>query len=238
MNQPPVDFFTKEHASLYDERNRKLAPISDALHFLTNLVLKNLPVRARILSVGAGTGAEILSLATAFPGWSFVAVDPSLSMLDVCRERISVAGISDRCTFIHGFAADLPPTPSFDAALAIFVAHFLKRAERVDFYSSMISRLHEGGYLVNAEISSDLDSVSAASMVGNWASVQALMGATPESLASLPRQLREVLTILPESQVETLLRQSGIAVPVRFYQAFMISAWYGVKGAQAVGGSR
>ena len=55
------------------------------------------------------------------------------------------------------------------------------------------------------------------------------MGATPESLAALPAQLRDVLAVLPPAETETLLRQSGIETPVRFFQAFMISGWYGTK---------
>lgn len=233
MTKPPTDFFTKEHAERYDERNKKLAPISDSLHFLIRLVLESLPPQARVLSVGAGTGAEIISLAKAFPEWSFVAVEPSLSMINVCRERMERAGISDRCEFVHGFAQDLPLREDFDAVLAVLVGHFVKLDERLSFLKNLTDRLRPGGYLVNAEISFDLDSAESPSMLKNWESVQRLMGATPESLSALPRQLREVLTVLPPTESERLIRQAGISQPVRFFQAFMISAWYGIKGAPA-----
>ncbi|WP_232288441.1 class I SAM-dependent methyltransferase [Anaeromyxobacter sp. K] len=59
----------------------------DALHLVTRLALGELPAQARILCVGAGTGAELLSLAAAFPGWRFTAVDPSEPMLRRCRAR-------------------------------------------------------------------------------------------------------------------------------------------------------
>lgn len=229
MSKPPTDFFTKEHAERYDERNKKLASISENLHFLMKLVLEDLPVRAKVLSVGAGTGAEILSLAKAFPEWSFVAVEPSLSMLDVCRERIQSAGFSDRCEFVHGLAQDLPERAEFDAALAVLVAHFVKRDERLSFFKNLTQRLRPGGYLVNAEISFDLDSAEFPTILKNWRSVQGLMGATPESLAAIPQVLREVLTVLSPLETEAVLRESGIDLPVRFFQAFMISAWYGVK---------
>lgn len=228
-----MDFFTKEHAERYDERNKKLAPISDNLHFLIRLVLEGLPPHARVLSVGAGTGVEIISLAQAFPGWTFVAVEPSLSMLGVCRERMERAGLSHRCEFVHGFAQDLPSRADFDAVLAVLVAHFVKLDERLSFLRNLTDRLRPGGYLVNAEISFDLDSVEFPLMLKNWESVQRLMGATPESLSILPRQLREVLTVLPPNELQRLILQAGISQPVRFFQAFMISAWYGVKSATA-----
>ena len=41
--------------------------IKDALHLLTGTVLSELPPKAKILCVGAGTGAEILYLAQKFP---------------------------------------------------------------------------------------------------------------------------------------------------------------------------
>lgn len=63
----PPSFFGRDVADAYDARNNALAPISNNLHFLLRLVLADLPVDARVLCVGVGTGAEILSLASAFP---------------------------------------------------------------------------------------------------------------------------------------------------------------------------
>lgn len=81
-NSSVIDHFT-DAARVYDERNRQLAPIADNMHFLIRLILKNAPMRARVLCVGVGTGAEILSLSKSFPEWTFVGVDPSTGMLDV-----------------------------------------------------------------------------------------------------------------------------------------------------------
>ena len=225
----PVDHFNAEAARRYDERNSRLADISNCLHFLTTLVLKDLPPRSRVLCVGAGTGAEILALARTFPEWRFVALDPSLAMLDVCRERLEAAGFAARCEFVHGYARDLPRTPEFDAVMSILVGHFVGRTERLDFYRQMSDRLQAGGYLVNAEISFDLDSTEFPPMLKNWEALQSLMGATPESLAALPKLLREMLCVLPPIETEELIRQSGIKTPVRFFQALMICGWYGRK---------
>lgn len=223
------DYFNKEASQAYDEKNTKLAPIADCMHFLIRLALKSLPARSRILCVGVGTGAEIFSLSKAFPDATFVGVDPSAAMLDVCRERLKNAGLLDRCELVHGYVQDLPTGENFDAALSVLVGHFVKREERLSFYQNMTSRLRSGGYLVNTEISFDLDSREFPSMVKNWEQVQSLLGATPESLASLPMVLREMLTVLPPSETESLIQQSGIPVPVHFFQAFMISGWYGRK---------
>ena len=230
MNEHPpvIDHFTTA-ARVYDERNRPLAPISDNMHFLIRLVLEDLPTRAHVLCVGVGTGAEILSLSTAFPQWTFVGVDPAIGMLDVCRERLSQAGVLSCCELIHGYVHDVPPGENFDAVLSILVAHFVNREDRLNFYQAMVSRLRISGILINTEISFDLDSQEFPSILKHWAAVQALMGASPESLANLSVMLRDMLSVISPLETETLLRQSGIDLPIRFFQAFMIAGWYGVK---------
>lgn len=223
------NFFNQEVSQAYDERNRKLAPIAEGMHFLIRLSLQNLPSRARILCVGVGTGAEIFSLAKEFPQWTFLGLDPSAEMLEVGRERLKNAGLLERCELVHGYVQDLPPGENFDAVLSVLVGHFVKREDRPDFYRNMVERLRKGGTLVNTELSFDLDSPEFPAMLKNWEQVQALMGATPESLTQLPVSLREMLTVLPPSEVEGLIRRSGIPLPVRFFQAFMISGWSGKK---------
>jgi tRNA (cmo5U34)-methyltransferase len=230
MSSPkPPDFFNKEMSLAYDERNRRLAPISECMHFLIRLILRDFPAHSRVLCVGVGTGAEILSLAKAFPEWTFVGIDPSAPMLDVCRERLSAAGVINRCELVHGYVHDAPSGENFDIALSILVGHFVKREDKLSFYRGMCQRLRQGGCLINAEISIDLNSADFPSMLRCWEGVQSLMGANADSLQALPKQLREVLSILPPMEIEEVLTQSGVDSPVRFFQALMICAWFGTK---------
>ena len=225
-------FFSTDASRAYDEKNRRLAPITDGLHFLARLALKDLPQSARALCVGVGTGAEILTLSKEYPGWRFTGVDPSAPMLDLCRERLTEAGVMKRCELVQGYVQDVEKGENFDAALSILVGHFVKLDQRADFYGNMHARLKPGGMIVNAEISFDLDSAEFPGMLMNWERVQAMMGANPESLRTLATTLRESLTVLPPATVETLLRASGFALPVRFFQAFMIMGWHAVKDPQ------
>lgn len=228
MSKPSTGFFNSELASQYDEKNRRLKPISECLHFLMGMVLKDLPDGARVLSVGAGTGAEILSLARLFPNWTFVAVDPAAPMLEICRERLGKAGVLERCDLVEGYVQDVKEN-NFDAVVSLLAGHFVKREDRPGFYQSMVERLRHGGRFVNAEISYDLDSPEFPFMLKNWEEIQRLMGATPESIATLPRALKEMLTVLSPRETEDYIRRGGIHSPVRFFQAFMICGWYGVK---------
>lgn len=229
QNTPSPEDMFDAMARSYDERNRPLEPIKDALHILMSLVLKDLPKNARILCVGIGTGADILALAHARPGWSFVGVDPSHEMLNVCRERLERDGLMARCELVQGYVEDVPADTGYDAVVSLFVAHFVQRQDRPGFYRHIQERLKPGGYLVSAEISYDLDAAEFSLMLKNWEQVQSLMGATPEAIASLPDVLRNTLCVLSPAETEQLIRTSGLTMPVQFFQAFMISGWYAWK---------
>lgn len=224
-----TNFFTESAAKSYDENNRRLAPIAENMHFLIRLILNDLPPQARILCVGVGTGAEIISLAEAYPEWTFVGVDPSKDMLDVCHERLVSLGISERVELVQGYVYNTPNNAVFDAVLSILVGHFVPQTERHDFYRHMQERLRSGGYFINTELSYDTRRETFPAMVAQWAKVQFLMGATPELVEKLSHTLTKVLTVLPPSDVETLLQSAGISEPVQFFQSFMITGWYAKK---------
>ena len=86
-SQDSTATFNKENASSYDNQRAKLAPIKDALHLCIRMKLSKLPVDARILCVGVGTGTELIYLAQEFPQWHFTAVEPAPEMLKICRQR-------------------------------------------------------------------------------------------------------------------------------------------------------
>lgn len=222
-------FFNQDMAEAYDRRNAGLKPISECLHFLTRLALADLPADARVLCAGVGTGAEILSLAEAHRGWSFVGVDPSGEMLEVGRYRLEAAGVLNRCELVQGYVEDVTDT-GFDAVVSLLVAHFIQREDRPAFYRAIHERLKPGGRFVSAEISGDLDAPEFPAMLEDWKQVQAMMGATPDSLAALPDMLRSMLGVVPPAETEALWREAGFPLPTPFFQAFMIRGWHGVKG--------
>lgn len=222
------NFFDRNVADAYDHRNHALAPISNNLHFLLRLVLADLPADARVLCVGVGTGAEILSLATTCPGWTFVGVDPSAEMLSVGRRRLEQAGVIDRCELVQGYVEDAPSGP-FDAVVSLLVAHFIKREDRPAFYAAIYDRLRSGGRFASAEISGDLDAPEFPVMLEDWKHIQMLMGATPQSLTNLGDMMRQALGVLPMGETEALWRAAGFAMPIPFFQAFMIRGWHAVR---------
>lgn len=123
-NQEAAIIFDQKYAASYDKRTGFLAPMHDALHALIRAILAELPIEARVLCVGAGTGSELIDLAAAFPQWQFTAVEPAAAMLNICRHRVEERGFTSRCTFHEGYLDSLPASDSFDAATCLLVSQF------------------------------------------------------------------------------------------------------------------
>lgn len=223
------EFFDQAIADRYDDKNRKLAAIAECMHFPARLILAEAPARARILCVEVGTGAEILSLASAHSEWRFVGVDPSAEMLGACSEKLRQANLLERCELIHGYLDDAPAGAAFDAVLSILVAHFIGREDRSGYYRAIHDRLKPGGRFVSIEISYDLDSAEFPAMLKNWERVQILMGASADSLPSLPSTLRDPLCVLTPADAEARMRAAGFALPAQFFQAFLVRGWHATK---------
>jgi tRNA (cmo5U34)-methyltransferase len=224
MNSVVSTYFGKAHAPFYDERAAKFVTVRDALNFLVRLFLAGLPDESQILCAGAGTGAELLDLATAFPGWRFTAVEPSPAMLEICCQKVEEAGITSRCEFHEGYLDSLPRTDLFDAATSILVSQFLTDTnQRRDFFQQIAMRLRPGGHLINADLASSLHSPAFESLFEIWLRAH---GHTPQ--AERPSQIgwgKDVAVSRPE-EIESIIAGAGFERPILFYQALFIYAWH------------
>ncbi|CUS38734.1 class I SAM-dependent methyltransferase [Candidatus Nitrospira nitrificans] len=229
-NKMARDFFDKQASETYDQRIKPIAPSIDNLHFLIRLILKDLPSDAHILCVGVGTGTEILELAHTFPSWRFTGIDPSASMLDVCRKRLQQSGLLTRCELRHGYLSDLPMIEQFDAILCLLVAHFIKDSqERQALFNGMAARLKVAGYVIHAEISYDLSGDEFPDIGEKWKALHRAAGASEERVANILKTLQEDVAVLPPASTEHLFRSSGLPMPIPFFQSLLIRAWYAQK---------
>lgn len=218
--------FDEEHAARYDERFARLAPMRDALHFLTGIALQGLPPDARVLCVGAGTGAELLALAARFPGWRFVAVDPSAPMLEICRKRADAAGAGERCEFHHGIVTDLPATPAFHAATSLLVSQFITHVpDRVAFFRDIAKRLLPDGRLITADLSTGAFPQQHEQRVETWCEMLRYSGVESPQISEMLEAWRRDVAILPAKDIEALHRDGGFAEPVLIFQSLLIHAW-------------
>ena len=229
MQQEEITALFDKQASSYDQQWSKMAPINGALHLLMSAVLSELPPKANILCVGAGTGAEILSLAQRFPEWRFTAVEPATAMLDVFRRRAEEQGIASRCVFHPGYLDSLPLNGSFDAATAFLVSQFIQeRHVRAAFFQSIAERLCPAGILLSSDLAGDLAATDCQDLLDVWFRVMSGSGSlpSPEGIERMREAYRRDVAILPPQDVGDIIRSGGFETPVRFFQAGMIHAWY------------
>ena len=229
MQKEEITALFDKQASSYDQQWSKMAPINDALHLLTSSVLAELPAQAKLLCVGAGTGAEILYLAQKFPEWHFTAVEPSTAMLDVCRRRAEEQGISSRCVFHPGYLDSLPSNGSFDGATAFLVSQFiLERDVRAKFFQSIAERLCPAGVLVSSDLAGDLAATDCQDLLDLWFQVMTGSGALPSAEATerMRAAYSRDVAVLPPRDVRDIITIGGFDSPVLFFQAGMIHAWF------------
>lgn len=229
MGNSNTETYTDEkNASSFDQKYSKLAPIKDALHLCMRMVLAELPDNANVLCVGVGTGAELLYLAKEFPGWRFTAVEPAEPMLKICREKAEETGIDDRCIFHNGYLDTLPDDEKFDAVTSALVTHFiLDIADREKFYQGISTRLKPNGFLINAEMASDMNSDEAKALTTIWKRMLAYsdIPAADYERASTFTGVK----LLPQKDVERLMLSNGFEMPVLFLQTLFIHAWFARK---------
>jgi len=225
--EEPMAAFGPKHASSYDERWSKLTPLRDALNLLIEAVFWGMRADARILCVGAGTGSELIHLAERFPGWRFVAVEPSASMLDVCRRKVEARGLAARCQLHEGYLESLPPGEAFDAATSLLVSQFiLDRDARVGFFREIANRLLPGGRLVNADLSSGASPAEYRNLLDVWFRLTSVGEPSPEAFEKMRAAYERDVAVTPPGEVAEIIAAGGFEAPTQFLQTGLIRAWH------------
>lgn len=216
------EYFGRQGAQVYDQQRQKLAPMKDTLHYFMSEILSALPADGRLLCVGAGTGAEMIALAQMLPDWTFVAVEPAAAMAQTCQQKVTDAGLADRCTIHVGYLESLPPSDHFDAATSILVSHFLTDLkERQAYFAEIAARLRPGGILITADLSGDMASPAFTSLADVWYRIMESAG-LPANRDALGKQV----AVIPSDDIKALLSRAGFDQPVLFFQALLIHGWF------------
>lgn len=235
MNQEQLKALFDQQASNYNTQWTRMAPINDGLYFLLESVFAELPADARMLCVGAGTGRELLHLASRFPGWHFTAVEPSGPMLDVCRQSAEAASITSRCSFHEGYLDSLPEVPRFDAATSLLVSQFiLDRDSRSAFFKEIAARLKPSGILANADLASDTSSEEYPLLLEVWQRVMSGANLSAEDLSRIMEAYAKDVAILPPTETATIIQAGGFATPVQFFQSGLIHAWFAKRNSESI----
>lgn len=215
MDRTQLEAIFDRQAPGYDQQWARLAAFRDGLHLLLEALFRPLPAAARLLCVGAGTGAEIEFLAQRFPDWHFTAVEPSAGMVQAGRARAQAAGYADRCSWHHGYLETLPNSgPPFAAATCLLVSQFiLDRVERVRFFADIARRLHPAGILASADLAADLSVPAQRDLLQVWLRTLATVDAAPEQFERMRAAYAQDVAILPPAEVVSLLKSAGFATP-------------------------
>lgn len=236
MNRDELRVAFDQQAAGYDKQWAKMAPILNGLHFLLESFFAELPADARVLCVGVGTGAELAYLAQKHPHWTFTAVDPSGSMLDVCRQRGEKEGFASRCNFHEGYIDSLPASAKYDAATCFLVSQFiLEQQARAEFFGEIANRLKPGGILASSDLASKVDSNEYKILLHAWMNMMAGTDIPPEGRERMRKAYANDVAILPPNTVVSIIETGGFDTSVQFFQAGLIHAWVSKRAAaQAV----
>lgn len=222
MATKPDELFNQDNAPSYDERFLPLRPFMAAIHLCARVLFSRLPDQCRILSVGAGSGEEVLALAGALPAAEFILVEPSGAMMSIAIEKLTRAGLAHRCQFHSGYLDTLPPGDPCQAALALFVSHFiLSPEERTEFFSGIRQRLLPGGLLIHADLSLSEASHHDTPLLDFHLQALRLCGMNGDVMAALAQHL----AILRPAETESMLISAGFRDVRQIVQTGLMRTW-------------
>ena len=230
MHKDQLTAMFDKQAPNYEKKWEKMHPIREGLYCLLESIVTHLPNDTRVLSIGVGTGAELVYLAKKFPQWHFTAVDPSGAMLDVCRQQAEREGFLSRCTFHKGYLNTLPNTGKYHAATCFLVSQFiLEPSERSMFFRAIAERLHAGGVLASADLASDMNPVAFKTLLQLWLTLTSGADVSTEQVNQAQSNYARDVAILNPATVAAIIQAGGFESTSQFYQAGLLHAWVSKK---------
>lgn len=97
---------------------------------------------SRILTVGAGGGEEIINMLQRKEDWLITGVDPSASMLNMAKQRVSQLHMEARVTWYETALNKVSAEAVYDAAVSLLVIHFVEN--RLPFYRRLPEGFNQG----------------------------------------------------------------------------------------------
>ena len=147
-------------------------------------------------------------------------------MIEVCCQRAKELDIYSRCIFHEGYLDSLPESDGFDVAISILVSHFIVNPlDRSKYFSEISSRLIHGGYMINADLASDMSASKYNNLVEVWVNMHDYAGIFVRT-----NSFGSKVTMLPIGEVESIIKSSGFEAPALFFQTLLIHAWFSNRG--------
>ena len=142
----------------------------------------------KILDLGAGTAQIPIELARRAPYVEITAVDAAQSMLDVARENIAAAGLTDRIKLALTDAKNLPfDSGSFPVVISNSIVHHIGQPQ--DFLAEAVRVTAQGGLLLHRDLARPDNEEELEHIVNTYAA-----DATPYQRRLFANSLRAALT--------------------------------------------
>ncbi|MBT8083293.1 MAG: class I SAM-dependent methyltransferase [Gammaproteobacteria bacterium] len=108
----------------------------------------------KVLDLGAGTGAFSLRFLERYRNSEIVAVDGSVSMLELAKARL--LEFSHRVELVMSDFRAIPATllapNAFDVVISSYALHHLDAHEKLSVLSSVVPAIRPGGWFLNADL--------------------------------------------------------------------------------------
>lgn len=227
-NFDTTQHFDDKKAEAYDQVIRQVVPGYDTLHDMIKVVLKHyvLGTNASLLSVGCGTGVELVKLGQEFVNWTFQGVEPAPAMAAVAQANVEIQQLSERCHVTQGYVEDLAGDELFDAATLILVMHFVPDdGSKEALLRSVAQRLKPGAPLILADLHAEVEGARFKRFLDIWRDWQIHQG-MPEHIVDrgFEHVVRDI-QFVSEERILELLHASGFKTVEPFYGAFLFGGW-------------
>lgn len=231
------DFDTTQHfdvkkAKAYDQVIRQVVPGYDVLHEMIKVLLHRyvLETDASLLSVGCGTGLELVKLGEEFSNWSVHGVEPAPAMAGVAQANVESQGLQGRCQVTQGYVEDLAGDVEFDAATLILVMHFVPDdGSKEALLRAIAQRLKPGAPLILADLHAEVEGERLEKFLDIWRDWQLHQG-MPEHIVDrgFEHVVRDI-QFVSEERILEMLQGAGFTTVEPFYGAFLFGGWIAWK---------
>ena len=108
----------------------------------------------KVLDLGVGTGAFTLRFLERFSNSKVLAIDGSLSMLELARVRLRKYAhrVEYEVSDFRAIPATVLEPEAFDVVISSYALHHLSASEKLSLLRSVVPAIRTGGWILNADI--------------------------------------------------------------------------------------